>query len=121
LEAHYQLGSLYSLYKPNSSEQAALHFQKVVELGPSGEAGTDAKKVLEENSEPQYGQRIVRVSGGRRTGMGIFTILGISLLAVWLFIYPISNAFHFSNPVLAGVIAGLFVFIGLYLTAGRKK
>ncbi len=121
IEAHYQLGSLYSLYKPNSSEQAAMHFQKVVELNPEGGAGIDAKKVLEENTEPLYGQRIGSGIGGRRAGMSIFTILGISVLAVWLFTYPISNMFHLSNPTAVGIMAGLFVFIGLYSSTGRKK
>lgn len=121
LEAHYQLGSLYSLYKPNSSEQAAMHFQKVVELDPEGGAGIDAKKVLEENSVPQYGQRIGSGIGGRRAGMSIFTILGISLLAVFLFAYPISNLFKLSNPGAVGVMAGLFVFIGLYSSSRRRK
>jgi tetratricopeptide (TPR) repeat protein len=121
LEAHYQLGSLYTLYKPNSSELAARHFQKVIELDPEGEPGLEAKKVLEEKKEPQYGQRIGRGVGGRRAGMSIFMILGISVLAVWLFMYPISNLFHLSNPTAVGIMAGLFVFIGLYSSAGRKK
>lgn len=121
LEAHYQLGSLYSLYKPNSSEQATIHFQKVIELDPEGGAGIDAKKVLEENSVPQYGQRIGSGIGGRRAGMSIFTILGISLLAVFLFAYPISNMFKLANPAAIGVMAGLFVFIGLYSSSRRRK
>jgi tetratricopeptide (TPR) repeat protein len=121
LEAHYQLGSLYTLYKPGSSEQAAMHFQKVIELDPEGGAAIDAKKVLEENAQPQYGQRIGRGVGGRRAGMSIFTILGISILAVWLFAYPISNMFKLSNPFAVGVMAGLFVFIGLYSSSNRKK
>ena len=121
LEAHYQLGSFYTLYKPNSSEQAAMHLQKVVEIDPEGEAGKDAKKVLEENTKPQYGQLIGRGVGGRRAGMSIFTILGISLIAVWLFTYPISTMFHLSNPTAVGIMAGLFVFIGLYSSSGRKK
>jgi tetratricopeptide (TPR) repeat protein len=120
LEGHYQLGSLYTLYKPNSSEQAAMHFQKVIELDPEGEPGIDAKKVLEENTEPQYGQRIGSGIGGRRAGLSIFTILGLTVLAVWLFTYPISNVFHLSNPTAVGIMAGLFVFIGLYSTARRK-
>jgi tetratricopeptide (TPR) repeat protein len=121
LEAHYQLGSLYSLYKPNSSEEAAQQFQKVIELDPQGGAGIDAKKVLEENTVPQYGQRVGSGAGGRRTGLSIFTILGISLLAVWVFAYPISNLFKLSNPIAVGVMAGLFVFIGLYTSSSRKR
>ncbi len=121
LEAHYQLGSLYSLYKPNSSEEAALHFQKVIELDPEGGAGMDAKKVLEEHTVPQYGQRIGSGVGGRRAGMSIFTILGISLLAIWLFAFPISNLFKISNPIAVGLMAGLFVFIGLYSSSRRRK
>ena len=121
LEAHYQLGSLYSLYIPNSSDQATMHFQKVIELDPEGGAGKDAKKVLEDKSQPQYGQRIGSVTGGRRNGLSMLTILGISLLAVWLFTFPISNLFKISNPTPAGIIAGLFVFIGLYSAFGRKK
>ena len=39
LEAHYQLGSLYSLYIPEVSEKAEQHFQKVIELDPQGGAG----------------------------------------------------------------------------------
>jgi tetratricopeptide (TPR) repeat protein len=121
LEAHYQLGSLYSLYKPNSGEQAAMHFNKVIELDPEGGAGIDAKKVLEDNTEPQYGQRIGSGIGGRRASLSIFTILGISLLAIWLFAYPISNLFRLSNPTAVGIMAGLFVFIGLYSSSNRKK
>ena len=52
---------------------------------------------------------------------GILTILGISLLAVWLFAYPISNLFQLSNPIAVGVMAGLFVFIGLYSASTRRK
>ena len=121
LEAHYQLGSMYSLYVPDSSEKASIHFQKVIELDPEGGAGRDAKKVLEEKSQPQFGQRIGSGVGGRRASMGIMTILGISLLAVWLFAYPISNLFHLSNPIAVGVMAGLFVFIGLYSASTRRK
>jgi tetratricopeptide (TPR) repeat protein len=121
LEAHYQLGSLYTLYKSDSSEKAAMHFQKVIELDPEGGAGIDAKKVLEENTQPQYGQRIGSGVGGRRAGMSIFTIAGISLLAVWVFAYPISNLFKISNPIAVGLMAGLFVFIGLYSSSSRKK
>jgi tetratricopeptide (TPR) repeat protein len=121
LEAHYQLGSLYSMYKPNSSEQATMHFQKVIELDPEGEPARDAKRVLEENTQPQYGQRIGSGVGGRRAGLSIFTILGISVLAVWLFAFPISSMFKLSNPLSVGVLAGLFVFIGLYSSSRRKK
>jgi tetratricopeptide (TPR) repeat protein len=121
LEAHYQLGSLYSLYKPESKDEAAQHFQKVVELDPEGGAGIDAKKVLEENTAPQYGQRIGSGVGGRRAGLSIFTILGISLLAVYLFAFPISNMFKLPNPIGVGILAGLFVFIGLYSSSRRKK
>lgn len=121
LEAHYQLGSLYSLYIPNSSEQATTHFQKVIELDPEGGAGKDAKKVLEEKTEPQYGQRIGSATGGRRGGMSILTILGISILAVWLFTFPISNLFKIANPLPMGIMAGMFVFIGLFSAFGRRK
>ncbi len=120
LEAHYQLGSLYSLYVPNSSEQAAIHFQKVIELDPEGGAGIDAKKVLEEKTEPQYGQRVGNVIGGRRGGMSILTILGISLLTVVLFSGPVASLFKITNPTV-GLLAGLFVFIGLYSAFGRKR
>jgi tetratricopeptide (TPR) repeat protein len=120
LEAHYQLGSLYSLYIPDSSDQAAMHFQKVIELDPEGGAGMDAKKVMEEHTVPQFGQRIASSVGGRRAGMSIFTILGISLLAVFLFAYPISSLFKLSNPTAVGLTAGLFVFIGLYSSSRRK-
>jgi tetratricopeptide (TPR) repeat protein len=120
LEAHYQLGSLYSLYLPNSSEQAAIHFQKVIEIDPEGGAGIDAKKVLEEKTEPQYGQRIGNIVGGRRGGMSMLTILGISLLTVVLFSGPIANLFKITNPLI-GVLAGVFVFIGLSSAFGRKK
>ena len=120
LEAHYQLGSLYSLYIPNSSEQAAAHFQKVIELDPDGGAGKDAKKVLEEKTQPQFGQRIGNVTGGRRGGMSILTILGISLLTVVLFSGPVATLFKISNPSV-GILAGLFVFIGLYSAFGRKR
>src|SRR4030066_435655 len=53
LEAHYQLGSLYTLYVPNSGEKSKLHFQRVIELDPEGGAGKDAIKVLETNTKPQ--------------------------------------------------------------------
>jgi tetratricopeptide (TPR) repeat protein len=120
LEAHYQLGSLYSLYIPNSSEQASMHFQKVIELDPEGGAAMDAKKVLEDNAQPQYGQRIGNTPGSRQGGMSFLTILGISLLTALLFSGPIANIFHITNPSI-GIIAGLFVFIGLYSAWGRKK
>jgi tetratricopeptide (TPR) repeat protein len=120
LEAHYQLGSLYSLYIPNSSEQATTHFQKVIELDPEGGAGKDAKKVLEDKTEPQFGQRIGNVTGGRRGGMSTLTILGISLLTVVLFSGPIASLFKITNPMV-GIFAGLFVFIGLYSAFGRRK
>jgi tetratricopeptide (TPR) repeat protein len=120
LEAHYQLGSLYSLYIPDSSEQSSLHFQKVIELDPEGGAGKDAKKVLENKSQPQYGQRVTGSSGARRGGMSILTILGISLLTVVLFSGPIASLFKITNPTV-GILAGLFVFIGLYSAARRRK
>jgi hypothetical protein len=120
LEAHYQLGSLYSLYIPNSNEQANIHFQKVIELDPEGGAGKDAKKVMEENTQPQYGQRIGKTQGARHGGMSFFTILGISLLTALLFSGPIANVFHITNPTV-GIIAGLFVFFALYSGWGRKK
>lgn len=120
LEAHYQIGSLYSLYIPNSNDQANEHFQKVIELDPEGGAGRDAKKVLEDKTEPQYGQRIGSATGGRRGGMSILTILGISLLTVVLFSGPIASLFKITNPSV-GILAGLFVFIGLYSAFGRRK
>ena len=120
LEAHYQLGSLYTLYIPSSSEQATMHFQKVIELEPEGGAGMDAKKVLEDNAQPQYGQRIGKTPGSRRGGMSFITILGISLLTALLFSGPIANIFHITNPTI-GITAGLFVFIGLYSAWGRRK
>lgn len=120
LEAHYQLGSLYSLYIPNSSEQSTMHFQKVIELDPEGGAGKDAKKVLESKSQPHYGQRVSGSTGERRGGMSILTILGISLLTVVLFSGPIASLFKITNPTV-GILAGVFVFIGLYSAWGRKK
>jgi tetratricopeptide (TPR) repeat protein len=120
LEAHYQLGSLYSLYIPDSSEQSSLHFQKVIALDPEGGAGKDAKKVLEGKVQPQFGQRVISSTGGRRGGMSILTILGISLLTVVLFSGPIATLFKITNPTV-GILAGAFVFIGLYSAWGRKK
>ena len=120
LEAHYQLGSLYSLYIPNSSEQSTMHFQKVIELDPEGGAGKDAKKVLESKVQPQFGQRVSGSTGGRRGGMSILTILGISLLTVVLFSGPIASLFKITNPTV-GILAGVFVFIGLYSAWGRKR
>jgi hypothetical protein len=52
--------------------------------------------------------------------MSILTILGISILTAWLFSGPIANLFHITNPTV-GIVAGLFVFIGLYSVAGRRK
>jgi len=120
LEAHYQLGSLYSLYIPNSGEQSKMHFQKVIELDPEGGAGKDARKVLESQAQPQFGQRISGSSVSRRGGMSILTILGISLLTVVLFSGPVANFFKITNPTI-GILAGLFVFIGLYSAVGRRK
>jgi tetratricopeptide (TPR) repeat protein len=120
LEAHYQLGNLYSLYIPDAQEQAKVHLEKVVELDPEGEAGKDAQKVLEKNTPPQYGQRIASASG-RRGGMSLFTILGITLFAIWLFAFPLSSMFKVKNPLVVGVTAGLFVFIGLYSVSNRKR
>ncbi len=120
LEAHYQLGSLYSLYLPNSSEQAREHFQKVIDLDQEGGAGKDAKKVLESNTQPQYGQRVSGATSGRRGGMSMLVILGISLLTVVLFSGPIASLLHITNPTI-GILAGLFVFIGLYSAVGRKR
>ena len=68
LEAHYQLGSLYSLYVPNSSEKVKMHLEKVIALDPDGGAGRDAKKVLENNAQPQFGQRVGGQPGSRRGG-----------------------------------------------------
>lgn len=120
LEAHYQLGSLYTIYIPESREKASLHLQKVIELDPEGGAGKDARKVLENNAKPQYAQRVGGGSAPRRGGLSILTILGISLLMVWLFSGPIANAFHITNPMV-GIVAGMFVFIGLYLGWGKRK
>ncbi len=120
LEAHYQLASLYSLYIPESDELAKQHFEKVVQLDPEGGAGKDASKVLETGSVPQYGQRIASRMG-RQGGMSIFTILGISLLAVALFAGPVSNIFRLPNPTAVGVTAGLLVFIGLYTASKKPK
>jgi tetratricopeptide (TPR) repeat protein len=120
LEAHYQLGSMYALYIPDSNEQSREHFKKVVELDPEGGAGKDAKKVLESNTAPQYGQRAGVGAGGQRGGMSILTILGISLLTVVLFSGPIASLFKITSP-LVGMLAGTFVFIGLYSAWGRKR
>jgi tetratricopeptide (TPR) repeat protein len=120
LEAHYQLGSLYSLYIPDAEELAKKHFEKVIELDPDGETGRDAKKVLESNAMPQFGQRIAR-QAGRRGGLSILTILGLSLLAVWLFAYPIASMFNIANPAVVGVMAGVLVFIGLYSANNRRR
>lgn len=120
LEAHYQLGSLYTLYIPNASDKAKLHFQKVIELDPEGGAGKDARKVLESNAQPQYGQRVAVGPGERRGGVSLLVILGISLLTVVLFSGPIATLFKITNPAI-GILAGLFVFIGLYSAWGRKR
>lgn len=120
LEAHYQLGSLYSLYIPDSSEQSRQHFQKVIELDPEGGAGKDAKKVLESNAQPQYGQRMDRGAGGQRSGMSLLTIAGITLLTVVLFSGPIASFLKITTPFF-GILAGLFVFVGLYSARGRKR
>jgi tetratricopeptide (TPR) repeat protein len=120
LEAHYQLGSLYSLYIPDATEKARQHFQKVIELDPEGGAGKDARKVLEENKEPQYGQRAGRSTTARKGGLSILTIAGISLLTVVLFSGPVAQFLKITNPSI-GILAGLFVFIGLYSMLGRRK
>jgi tetratricopeptide (TPR) repeat protein len=120
LEAHYQLGSLYSLYIPDLKELAKQHFQKVIELDPNGSAARDAKKVLENDSQPQYGQRVNGGTARPHGGMSILTILGISLLTVVLFSGPIASLFKITNPTV-GILAGLFVFIGLYSAWGRRK
>ncbi len=119
LEAHYQLGSLYSLYLHNA-ELSAQHFQKVIELDPEGGAGKDAKKVLESGTQPQYGQRVSSALSGRRGGMSLLTILGLSLLTAFLFSGPIASMFKITTPLI-GILAGLFVFIGLYSAWGRKS
>jgi hypothetical protein len=98
-----------------------MHFQKVIELDPEGGAGKDAKKVLESKAQPQYGQRVSGTIGTRRRGISTLTILGISLLAVWLFMFPISSLLKITNPVPVGIIAGLFVFIGLYSATRKSK
>jgi tetratricopeptide (TPR) repeat protein len=121
LEAHYQLGSLYSLYIPDSAQLATAHFEKVIELDPEGGAGRDARKVLENKSLPQYGQRVGGSPTSRRGGMSTLTILGISLFAVWLFTFPVSALFKFDNPLTVGITAGLFVFIGIYLATRRRN
>ncbi len=120
VEAHYQLGSLYMLYTPDGKEKAAEHFRKVIELDPEGGAGKDAKKVLDNGAEPQYGQRIDGGVPRQRGGMSIFTILGISLLTFALFSGPIASLFKITNPTI-GILAGLFVFIGLYSALGRRR
>jgi len=119
LEGHYQLGSLYALYKPDTGEQVKSHFQKVIDLDPNGGAGLDAKKVLETGSQPQYGQRVSSAMSGRRGGMSLLIILGISLLTVVLFSGPIASMLKITSPLI-GILAGLFVFIGLYSAWGRK-
>ena len=120
LEANYQLGSLYTLYIPDSAEQAKIHFQRVIELDPEGGAGKDAQKVLETQAQPQYGQRIGGGAGRRGGGMSILTILGISLLTVVLFSGPIANLFNINTPLI-GILAGMFVFLGLYSAFNRRK
>jgi len=120
LEAHYQLGSLYTLYIPDAGEQAAVHLKKVIELDPEGGAGRDAKKVLEDKAQPQYGQRVAGATSGRRGGMGLLTILFISILTTLLFSGPVGSFLKINNPMI-GILAGLFVFIGLYAAWGRKK
>jgi tetratricopeptide (TPR) repeat protein len=120
LEAHYQLGSLYALYIPDALETSKEHFKKVVELDPEGGAGKDAIKVLESNAAPQYGQRVGSGAGGQKGGMSILTIMGISLLTVVLFSGPVASLLKITNP-LVGMMAGLFVFIGLYSAWGRKR
>ncbi len=120
LEAHYQLGSLYTRYMPDSAEQARIHWERVIELDPEGGAGKDARRVLEGRSTPQYGQQVGGGTGARRGGMSILTILGISLLTVVLFSGPIASFLKITSPVI-GILAGLFVFIGLYSSMGRKK
>jgi tetratricopeptide (TPR) repeat protein len=120
LEAHYQLGSLYSLYIPDAADLAKKHLEKVIELDPDGDTGRDAKKVLESNAIPQFGQRILRATG-RRGRLSILTISGIALLAVWLFAYPIATTFDIQNPGVIGVMAGVIVFIGLYTANYRRR
>ncbi len=120
IEAHYQLGSLYTLYVSDGKDKAMEHFQRVIALDQQGEAGKDAKKVLEKGVEPQYGQRIDGGAPRPRGGMSILTILGISLLTFVLFSGPIATLFKITNPTI-GILAGLFVFIGLYSAWGRKR
>jgi tetratricopeptide (TPR) repeat protein len=120
LEAHYQLGSLYSLYMPESPDKAKAHLEKVVALDPEGGAGRDAKKVLEGKIQPQFGQRVGGGAGARRGGMSILTIAGISLLTVVLFSGPVANLLNIDNPSI-GILAGLFVFVGLYSATRRRK
>ncbi len=119
LEAHYQLGSLYSLYKPQAADTARMHLEKVIALDPEGGAGRDASKVLEGKGQPQFGQR-VSGAGARRGGMSILTILGISLLTFVLFSGPIASLFKVTNPSF-GLLAGLLMFVGLYSATRRRK
>ena len=91
-----------------------------LELDPEGGAGKDAKRVLEDKTQPQYGQRVVGATRQRQGGMSILTILGISLLTVALFAGPVANLLKITSPSI-GIIAGLFVFLGLYSAFGRKK
>lgn len=120
LEAHYQLGSIYSMYIPDSSELAKTHLEKVIELDPEGGAGKDARRVLEDKTQPQFGQRAGGGASLRRGGMSILTILGISLLTVALFSGPVASIFKINNSMI-GWLAGMFVFLGLYSAFGKKK
>ncbi len=120
LEAHYQLGSLYALYIPNSTEQSVNHFQRVIELDPDGGAGKDARRVIDTHSQPQYGQRIGGGAGRKGGGLSLLAILMISVLTALLFSGPIASFLKINTPLL-GLMAGLFVFIGLYSAMGRGK
>ncbi len=120
LEAHYQLGSLYSMYMPDAKEQANQHLEKVVELDPDGGAGRDAKKVLETGSQPQYGQRAGGGATGKKGGISTLVIVLISLMTTLLFSGPIASLLKITSPLI-GILAGVLVFIGLYSVWGRKR
>ncbi len=120
LEAHYQLGSLYSMYMPDAKDQATLHLEKVIELDPEGGAGRDAKKVLETGSQPQYGQRAGGGATGKRGGISTLVIVLISLMTTLLFSGPIASLLKITSPLI-GILAGVLVFVGLYSVWGRKR
>jgi len=59
--SHYQLGSLYSLYKLDLQDQVKVHFEKVIELDPDGGAGRDAGKSLTIAVNPNTGKELAEV------------------------------------------------------------